>query len=226
MDLLEKLENYILDLLLLDEIDPIFEERLASYELIHSYYDGISNTSHYKSIEFLLEAIKKKPLIDFRKSPFNDILRKIFDLLNKNLKLEKGFLENINNINAPEIFKYFFNKFIIAARIDEFNQVPVFETEIEDYPDRVYIENQFDLIEDIENLIDYISKFCFNNKIISFDNIVNKAVNYKYFFDLLIFNITLIKFTKEMYGDILTDIISIRKKIINAIEYNIPLKID
>lgn len=68
MDLLQNLENYLLVLLLLDDIDPIFEERLASYELINKYNSDNTLNNNYDAIEFLLSAIKEKPLIDLRKS--------------------------------------------------------------------------------------------------------------------------------------------------------------
>lgn len=231
MDLLQNLENYLLDLLLLDDIDTIFQERLASYELINKYNSDNTLNNNYDAIEFLLTAIKEKPLIDLRKSEENKILKDLVNLFDSGKIPNESDVNNMDNNQYNDIHQYFFNKVIIELKIEEFNLLPFNDEELEfneemSYPDRVFVENQFDLMEDIENLIEFLIVSCFNGVDLTFENISNKAIKYKYFFDLLIYQINMISFTKNIYKDALDKLILFREKINNAIEYNIPLKID
>tara|TARA_B100000768_G_scaffold176613_1_gene189587 strand:+ start:1118 stop:1795 length:678 start_codon:yes stop_codon:yes gene_type:complete len=224
MDLLQNLENYILDLLLLGDIDPIFEERLNSYQLINSYNNSYFNDD-YITIKYLIETINEKPLINLRKSKSNKLLFQVSNLLETNGFLDKSLITILEETDGPKIHQYFFNKIIIDNKLDELKLVPFFEKELDGYPDKILVANHFDLIKDINNLISYLSIYCFDSKELKIINIRNKAIDYIYFFELVIFQINILKFTKDLYASELINLINIRERIINAIEYNIPLKI-
>ena len=117
MDLLQNLENYLLDLLLLDDIDPIFEERLASYELINKYNSDNTLNNNYDAIEFLLSAIKEKSLIDLRKSEENKVLKELVNLFDSGKIPNESYINNLNNDQYCDIHQYFFNKVIIEFKI-------------------------------------------------------------------------------------------------------------
>tara|TARA_B110000977_G_C11085674_1_gene494598 strand:+ start:4449 stop:5126 length:678 start_codon:yes stop_codon:yes gene_type:complete len=224
MDLLQNLENYILDLLLLDDIDPIFKERLDSYQLINSYNNSYFNDD-YITINYLIETINEKPLINLRKSKSNQLLLQVSNLLETTDFLDDSLIKILEETVCPKIHQYFFNKVIINNKRDELNLEPFFEKEIDGYPDRVLIANQFDLIKDIKNLMSYLSIYCFDCKELKIRNIRNKSIDYLYFFELVIYEINILRFTKDLYTNELINLINIRERIINAIEYNIPLKI-
>ena len=112
MDLLQNLENYILDLLLLGDIDPIFEERLNSYQLINSYNNSYFNDD-YITIKYLIETINEKPLINLRKSKSNKLLFQVSNLLETNGFLDKSLITILEETDGPKIHQYFLTKLLL-----------------------------------------------------------------------------------------------------------------
>lgn len=184
------------------KINSCFPNQTASYLLENLDIENLPNNKYKKLYHNCINLLENN---NYEK------LDKVFDIIDK--------------INLHPLYDYFFSKIQIKYKLNIFNETPIFDEIIYQYPDRIYINNIFDLEEDINNLIKFISIVCCNNKKIIYENVTNEAIRYLYFFKLVIYNINITKKTRNKYKNILINICDIEKKINNCIKYNIPLKI-
>ena len=201
MTLIQGLENYILDLLLFKKKDIIMTERFNSYHTINLVFCD-------KTISYLL--YHSKNIVEIRNKDFSDYLKLCQQLQKEknNYKLIKT-LEHLENINIPIIYKFFFNKIIIYLKLHEFYKYPFIDNMIDDFPNRIIINNQFDLEEDIVIITQFLKKMCFNNMEFILENINNKACDYLYFFKILKYEIYILPETKIIFNNLVENIIII-----------------
>lgn len=220
MEIIHKIENLVLDILLsnLDQLtlDNIIFDRINCLKKINTCFPNTTVT-------YLLENINLENLPNNKYQKLYDNCIKLLDNNNYE-KLEKVF-DIIDKMNLHPLYYYFFSKIQIKYKLNLFNETPLCEDIIYEYPNRIYINNIFDLEQDIDNLIKFISLVSCNNKKVCYKNVTNEAIRYHYFFKLVIYNINITKKTREKYKNILNNIYDIEKKINDSIKYNIPLKI-
>lgn len=219
MSILKSIEEYALNLLMNNKTDDIFQDRIKTFETINSVLED-------RAIDYLIYSIESYNLIkknEHYKLLYNNCCKLLEN--NKISQLEK-VLDKIQNINLPTIYKYFFNKIKIKISIDKFNNnFELFDKEIIIYPNRIFIENTFDLEDDIENLKDFLLEICFDRRVFNKKYINNNIISYEYFLHLLQYNLEIIPEIKEKYKDDYNEINEILKKIDNSKKNNIPIKI-
>ena len=200
MDLIEQLEKYIINLLLGFQ-DPISDDRLKSYHTINLVFDN-------NTISYLLNLAKEIPLII--NEDLNKYLSLCYEFIKNNDRIELiNILNKLDSLDIPELYQYFFNKIIIKIKIEEFNSFPFIDNMIDDFPKRILVKNQIDLIEDIIIIKNYLEYNCFNNMEIIAENINNKYKDYIYFIKLLKYQICILSETKIIFSKLLKNIINI-----------------
>lgn len=228
MNIIHKVEDLILDILLSKNLNKLIKEELL-FEKINCF-KNINNCFPDNDVDSLLnlipnENIIEKVVFDINKKYQQLYLNCVNLMEDKNyIRLAKIFVI-LDKINIHPLYYYFFSKIQIKFKLEIFNIVPLSESIIYDYPMRVYIDNIYDLEKDIGNMIYFISTMCCQNKKIIFENITNDAINYHYFFQLVIYNIKITKKTRQKYNYIINDLMLLEKKISFSINNNIPLKI-
>ena len=203
MDLIDQLEKYIINLLFGSK-DPISEDRLKSYHTINLVLNN-------NTISYLLNLAKN--ISSIINEDINEYLIICYELEKSNNRIKLiNMLNKLETLDIPELYKYFFNKIIIKFKIEEFNKFPFIDNVIEDFPRRILIKNQIDLIEDIIIIKKFIEKQCFNKKDISIENINDKYQDYLYFFKLLKYQICILSETKIIFSKLLKNITNIENK--------------
>lgn len=219
MSILKNIEEYALNFLLNGTTDDIFQDRIKTFQTINSVLED-------RAIDYLIYSIESYNIIK-KKESYRILYNNCCNLLKKNkISQLELVLNKIENINLPKIYKYFFNKIKIKIFIDKFNQnEDMFDSDIIDYPQRIFIENSFDLEDDINNLIDYLLKICFDKRVFDCKYLNNNIINYEYFVKLLKYNLEIIPDIKNKYIDIYHEINKIFIKIDNSKKNNIPIKL-
>ena len=201
MNQIKKLENCILDKLF-DRIDnDVFEDKIDAFKLINSVF-------HNETVDYLLRCIDNlEEIYNNQHSEYLNICKNFYKNKKYNEILDTLKITEILKMN--NIYQYFINKIIIKINLIKFNKIPFNDTTIEEYPERINIENRMDLENDILNLEKFISKICCDNKEIILDNINKKTKKYLYFFKLLKFEINILKGTKNKFNNLFENLVII-----------------
>lgn len=219
MRLLNNIEEYALDFLT-GKNDDIMEERINCFEKLNSVYCDAR-------IEYLIRGIRDYELNNKNNEKYKELYKNCLILLENN-KMEqlKNVFKNIEKVNLPKLYKYFFNKIKIKLKINEFNNIfPMCEDELDLYPIRKEINNSFDLEEDINVLEEFLLENCFERKIFEEDYLTNKISMYYYLLKVLKYELEILEDIKEQKKNLYENVIKIEKKILDSKKYNIPIKL-
>ena len=225
MTILKHIESYALDLLLNNKQDEIMNERIDCFKTINSINSN-------DKVQFLIENISET----FYNNNNNIIKNNYYKILYLNCKkllennkieqLEKVF-EKINKINnIPELYKYFFDKIKIKIRIKKFNElIPISENVFNSYPNRIKIDDSFDLQNDIYELKRFILKECFIKNKFDENYMTSNISHYYYFLKVLKYNLEILESVKNNNIILYNEIVKINNLILNSQKYKIPLKL-
>jgi len=201
MKLLNTIENYALKVILEDSEDIKSEiefERLKGFKLINETINS-NDELNYQANMYLITGLNEYE---------NNANYKLLYTSIKELVLENRFSE-LDNVyqslgklkEIPKIYKYFFDKMRLEYKITEYNLlVPNCEVEIDDYPNRIKIENSFDLVKEIRVIIKFIKKKCFDNQILEFSYLNSNVEKYYYFIRLLKFYLEILPEIKNIFN--------------------------